>query len=106
VRTGRPPTPLLELVRERRFDAKNKRHRAKLLDDDSLLEFVRESECVTTLYAALAQIQERYRRSHGTLNRSWTHSEARSFQLSLERLGEDGEPTPEALEALRRSPAA
>jgi len=89
---ARPPTPLLELVNERRFDAKDERHRAKLLEDDSLLEFVPESECVTTLYAALAQIQERYRRSHGTLDRSWSHGEARSFQLSLERLDDDGEP--------------
>jgi hypothetical protein len=31
---------LLDLVRERRFKAKNKRHRRKLLEDDSLLEFV------------------------------------------------------------------
>lgn len=97
MRTGRPPTPLLELVRERRFDAKNKRHRAKLLHDDSLLEFVRESEVVSAREAGLAQIQVRYRRSHGTLDRSWSQSEARSFQLSLERLDEDGEPLPEVL---------
>jgi hypothetical protein len=106
MRTGRPPTPLLELVRSRRFDARNKRHRAKLLHDDSLLEFVRDSGAVTPLDVAVAEIQERYRQAHGTLNRSWTHGEARAFQLSLERLDENGEPTPEAFEALRRSPAA
>lgn len=101
MRTGRPPTPLLELVRSRRFDAKNKRHRAKLLDDDSLLDFVRESGAVTPLDVALAGIQERYRRAHGTLNRSWTFGEARSFQLSLERLDEDGEPRIESSCGLR-----
>ena len=47
MRTVRPPVPLLKLVEARRFDPKNKRHRAKLLEDESLLEFVRESECVT-----------------------------------------------------------
>ena len=104
MKTGRPPTPLLELVNERRFDAKNKRHRAKLLNDDSLLVFVRESEAVTPLYVALADIQERYRRSHGTLDRSWSHSEARSFQLSLERLDEDGEPLPEVLAGFQTAP--
>jgi hypothetical protein len=41
VRTDRPPTPPLELVQERRFDAKNKRHRKNLRKDDSLLEYVR-----------------------------------------------------------------
>ena len=89
---ARPSIPLLELVHERRFDARNKRHRAKLLEDDSLLDFVRESGCVTPLYAALAEIQTRYRQVHGTLDRSWSHGAAREFQLSLERLDEDGEP--------------
>jgi hypothetical protein len=93
---ARPSTPLLELVRERRFDAENKRHRAKLLEDDSLLDFVRESEVVTPLYVALAEIQERYRRVNGTLDRSWSHGAARSFQLSLERLDENGEPRPKS----------
>jgi hypothetical protein len=83
---------LLELVHERRFNAGNKRHRAKLLTDDSLLDFVRESEVVTLLYASLAQIQERYRQVYGTLDRSYSNGAARSFQLSLERLDADGEP--------------
>ncbi len=69
----------------------NQRHRAKLLEDESLLEFVRESECVTTLYAALAEIQETYRNAHRCLDRSHTSGTARSFQLSLERLDDDGE---------------
>jgi hypothetical protein len=92
VRTGRPPTPLLELVRERRFNARSKRHRAKLLHDDSLLDFVRESEVVTTLEAGLARIQERYREEAHISNISSTYALARSFQESLERLDEDGEP--------------
>jgi hypothetical protein len=103
VRTGRPPTPLLELVHERRFDAKNKRHRRKLLEDDSLLDFVRESEVVTPLYAALAQTQERYRLAARVSDRSWTHGHARAFQVSLERLDDDGELTPAAVEAFRAS---
>jgi hypothetical protein len=53
---------------------------------------VRESEVVTPLYASLAQIQERYRRVYGTLDRSWSHGAARSFQVSMERLDDDGEP--------------
>jgi hypothetical protein len=71
----------------------------KLLYDDSLLEFVRESEAVTPLYASLAEIQERYRRVFGTLDRSHSNGAARSFQLSLERLDDNGEPTAEALQA-------
>jgi hypothetical protein len=89
---ARPAVPLLELVRSRRFDAKNKRHRARLLEDDSFLDFVRESEIVTPLHASLAEIQERYRRVYGTLDRSYLNGAARSFQLSLERLDDDGEP--------------
>jgi len=83
--------PLLELVHERRFNAGSKRHRAKLLTDDSLLDFVQESEVVTLLYASLAQIQERYRQVYGTLDRSYSNGAARSFQLSLERLDADGD---------------
>jgi hypothetical protein len=98
---ARPTIPLLELVQERRFDAGNKRHRAKLLHDDSLLDFVRQSDVVTPLYASLAQTQEHYRSVFGVLDRSHAHAAARSFQLSLERLDDNGEPTAEALEALR-----
>jgi len=101
---ARPTVPLLELVREQRFDAKNQRHRAKLLNDDSLLAFVRDSEVVTPLYASLAQIQEQYRNVYGVLDRSHSNGAARSFQVSLERLAENGEPTPEALESLWRAP--
>lgn len=82
-------------------DAKSKRHRAKLLTDNSLLDFVRESEFVTPLDVALAEIQERYRRAHGTLDRSYTSTAARRFQLALQRLDENGEPTAEAAEAIR-----
>jgi hypothetical protein len=89
------------LVQERRSDAQNKRHRRKLLNDDSLLDFVRESEVVTVLDSSLAQIQERYRVAAHTSNRSATFSHARSFQVSLERLDDNGEITPEALEAFR-----
>jgi hypothetical protein len=61
VRTGRSSVPLLELVEERRFDAKNKRHRAKLLNDDSLLEYVAGNPDVSTRLRMLADSQERYR---------------------------------------------
>jgi hypothetical protein len=44
---ARPVVPLLDLVQNGRFDAKNKRHRAKLLNDDSLLEFVAYNEDVS-----------------------------------------------------------
>jgi hypothetical protein len=63
VRTGRPAVPLLELVQERRFDAKNKRHRAKLLEDDSLLEYVAGNPAASTRLSMLADSQERYRRT-------------------------------------------
>jgi hypothetical protein len=53
---------------------------------------VRESEFVTPLDVALAEIQERYRRAHGALDRSYTSTAARQFQISLERLDENGEP--------------
>jgi hypothetical protein len=63
VRTGRPAVPLLELVEERRFDAKNKRHRAKVLGDDSLLEYVRGNGDASARLRMLAECQERYRRT-------------------------------------------
>jgi hypothetical protein len=90
----------LELVRSRRFDAKSKRHRAKLLTETAFW-ISRESEFVTPLDVALAEIQERYRRAHGTLDRSYTSTAARRFQLALQRLDENGEPTAEAAEAIR-----
>jgi hypothetical protein len=89
---ARPTVHLLDLVRERRFNAKNQRHRAKLLEDDSLLDFVRESEFVAPLYTALAEIQTRYRQAYGVLDRSHTSGASRSFELSLKRLNENGEP--------------
>jgi hypothetical protein len=54
--------PLLELVQERRFDARNKRHRAKLLKDDSLLELVTGNPGASVRLSMLADAQERYRR--------------------------------------------
>jgi hypothetical protein len=53
---------------------------------------VRESEVAPGLWVGLAEIQERYRRAHGMLDRSYTSTAARQFQLSLERLDENGEP--------------
>jgi hypothetical protein len=88
---ARPVVPLLELVEERRFNANNKRHRAKLLEDDSLLEFVANNEA-PVLWVMLADLQVRYRGSHWTLDRSWTANAAREFQSSLERLDEDAQP--------------
>jgi 5-methylcytosine-specific restriction enzyme A len=90
VKTGRPPTPLLELVQERRFDGKNKRHRAKLARDDSLLEYVAENPDASARMRMLAETQERYRRT-GAVSTT-TVWEARQFEAGVRRLGEDGEP--------------
>jgi hypothetical protein len=90
VRTGRPRVPLLELVETRRFDARNKRHRAKLLEDDSLLAFVAKNPGVPVRLTMLAECQGRYRwvaeRRHVSV---W---EARQFEAGVRRLGDDGEP--------------
>lgn len=77
MRTGRPRVPLLELVETRRFDARNKRHRAKLLKDDSLLEFVAGNEGAPARLRDLAGLQRYYRTSGGT----WA---ARAFQRLVE----------------------
>jgi hypothetical protein len=58
---ARPPVPLLELVRQGRFDPRNARHRAKLRKDASLLEFVGESEEAPERLRTLAQLQTRFR---------------------------------------------
>lgn len=41
------------------------------------------------LWAGLAEIQERCRRAHGVLDRSYTSTAARQFELSLERRDEN-----------------
>jgi hypothetical protein len=89
---ARPTVPFLKLVEERRFDAKNKRHRAKLLENDSSLAFVAKNPDAPRLWKDLAEIQGRYRLVHGRIDRSHTSIAARQFQLSLERLDEDGQP--------------
>jgi hypothetical protein len=61
VKRGRPAVSLLELVREGRFDANSKRHRRKLLEDDSLLEFVAGTEDAPATLIELAELQVRYR---------------------------------------------
>jgi hypothetical protein len=90
VTTGRPAVPLLELVQERRFDARNKRHRAKLLNDDSLLEYVRGNGDASIRLRMLADTQERYRQvaAFSTV----TVWEARQFEAGVRRLDDDGEP--------------
>jgi hypothetical protein len=90
VGTGRPAVPLLEPVQERRFDAMNTRHRAKLLEDDSLIECVAGNPGASTRLRMLAESQERYRRpaAFSTV----TVWEARQFEAGVRRLGEDGEP--------------
>jgi hypothetical protein len=89
---ARPSTLLLELVQERRFDAKNKRHRAKLLEDDSLLEYVRGNGDASTRLRTLAECQERYRRvaAFSTV----TVWEALRFEAGVRRLDDEGEPLP------------
>jgi hypothetical protein len=61
---ARPVVPLLHLVQNRRFDARNKRHRAKPLNDDSLLEFVAYHEGASVRLQLAAEAQERYRQTH------------------------------------------
>jgi hypothetical protein len=85
MRTGRPVVPLVKLVEEQRFDAKNRRHRRKLLDDDSLLVFVASHEA-PELWVQLADLQVRYRRD--TSGRAWA---AKQFELALRQRDEDGE---------------
>ena len=87
---ARPTTPLLELVQERRFDATNKRHRRKLLEDDSLLESVRGNLDASVRLRMLAETQERYRQTAALS--TVTVWEARQFEAAVCRLGEDGEP--------------
>jgi hypothetical protein len=84
--------PLLELVQERRFDARNKRHRAKLLKDDSLLELVTGNPGASVRLSMLADAQERYRRvaAFSTV----TVWEARQFEAGVRRLDDEGEPLP------------
>jgi hypothetical protein len=62
----RPAVFLLELVREGKFNGESRRHRRKLLTDDSLLEFVAASEDAPATLVELAEIQMRYRRERGT----------------------------------------
>jgi hypothetical protein len=87
---ARPVVPLLDLVQNGRFDASNKRHRAKLLRDDSLLEFVGWNEDAPLLWRQLAELQERYRNAHSCLDRSYTSWAATAFESSLRRLDDDG----------------
>jgi hypothetical protein len=87
---ARPVVPLLNLVRERRFDAKNKRHRAKLLTDDSLLEFVAWNEVASVRLRVAAKAQERYRQSHASGGvEMWP---AGMVEACARRLDDDGEP--------------
>jgi hypothetical protein len=88
---ARPVVPLLDLVQERRFKAKNKRHRQKLLEDDSLLEYVGWNEDAPLLWRELAELQERYRNAHRCLDRSHTSWAEGAFESSLRRLDDDGE---------------
>ncbi len=89
---ARPTVSLLSLVEERRFSARNKRHRRKLLEDDSLLEFVAENPDAPILWRQLAEIQERYRSVHGVLDRSAASGAASSFEAHVRRVDLDGEP--------------
>ena len=89
---ARPTVSLLSLVEERRFSARNKRHRRKLLEDDSLLEFVAGNPDAPVLWRELAEIQERYRSVRGVLDRSASAAAASSFEAHVRRLDLDGEP--------------
>jgi hypothetical protein len=87
---ARLAVPLLRLVEERRFDAKNRRHRRKLLKVESLLEFVAKSSDASVRPRMLAECQERYRwvAAFSTV----TVWEARQFEACVRRLDENGEP--------------
>lgn len=89
---ARPTVSLLELVRERRFSARNKRHRRKLLEDDSLIAYCEWNVDAPPLWRSLVEIQLRYRHDHGCLDRSYAAQGARSFESHLRLVGEDGEP--------------
>jgi hypothetical protein len=86
---ARPTVPLLKLVEERRFSAKNKRHRKKLLNDDSLLDFVANHE-VPVLWVQLADLQRRYRVLYRVSDRSQYGWAAQRFESALRQLDEDG----------------
>ena len=89
---ARPTVSLLSLVEERRFSARNKQHRRKLLEDDSLLAFVAENPDAPILRRQLAEIQERYWRVHGVWDRSSTAAAASSFEAHVRHLDLAGEP--------------
>ncbi len=80
---ARPTVSLLELVRERRFSARNKRHRRKLLEDDSLIAYCEWSEDAPPLWRSLVEIQLHYRHDYGLMDRSYTSQGARSFESHL-----------------------
>jgi hypothetical protein len=87
---ARPVVPLLDLVQERRFNAKNKRHKRKLLEDDSLLEFVACNEDAPVRLQMAAEAQERYRQSHASGGvQMWP---AGQVEMCAHRMDDDGEP--------------
>jgi hypothetical protein len=96
---ARPVVPLLRLVQERRFDPDNKRHRAKLLNDDSWLEFVAGNEDAPARLRELAGLQRQYRTSRG----AWA---ARAFQRQVEAGHGDGGPLVTPVTAGHQLPAA
>ena len=87
---ARPTVSLLELVRERRFSWRNKRHRRKLLEDDSLIESVAWNEDAPPLWRSRVEIHFRYRHDYGLMDRSYTSGAARSFEKSLRLLDDHG----------------
>jgi hypothetical protein len=95
---ARPVVPLLDLVENRRFDARNKRHRAKLLDDDSLLEFVAWNEDASVRLRMAAEAQQRYREFAAVGGAQlWP---AGLVEVCARRMGDDGEPLQRPLVAL------
>ena len=89
---ARPAVSLLSLVEERRFSARKQEASAKAARGRFGLEFVASNEGAPILWRQLAEIQERYRRVHGVLDRSSTFGAASSFEAHVRRLDLDGEP--------------
>jgi hypothetical protein len=92
VRTGRPPTRLLELVQERRFAAKDKRHRESFARTTPLLAYVAENPGASARLRMLAECQGRYRRTAAFS--TVTVWEARQIEVGVRRLDDEGEPLP------------
>ena len=84
---GRPTVALVDLVLAGRFDAANRRHREKLMVDDSLRELkVARSDPRAERLAELRELQRRFRQHSGVGPAAL--GLAKLFQLCAARLGD------------------